>query len=115
MHGSASCCPTTGRTVGDVIDTVVKLLPALLGIAIGFVLRRRGVADQHDADLMFRLIINVFLPALAFTALSRATIDRNLAIFPLAASDGHIPRSAGWAPGCRGSGHPGLMSQDTAD
>jgi predicted permease len=71
VHGSVSCRPTALRTVGDVIDTVVKLLPALLGIAIGFVLRRRGVADQHDAVFMFRFIINVFLPALAFTALSR--------------------------------------------
>ena len=67
------------------IDTVVKLLPALLGIALGYVLRLRGVADRRDADFMFRLIINVFLPALAFTALSRVSIDRDLAIFPLAA------------------------------
>ncbi len=67
------------------IDTVVKLLPALLGIALGYLLRLRGVADRRDADFMFRLIINVFLPALAFTALSRVSLDRNLAIFPLAA------------------------------
>jgi hypothetical protein len=32
------------------IDTVVKLLPALLGIALGYVLRLRGVADRRDAD-----------------------------------------------------------------
>jgi hypothetical protein len=67
------------------IDTVVKLLPALLGIALGYVLRLRGVADRRDADFMFRLIITVFLPALAFTALSRVSIGRDLAIFPLAA------------------------------
>ena len=67
------------------IDTVVKLLPALLGIALGYLLRLRGVAERRDADFMFRLIITVFLPALAFTALSRVSIDRNLAIFPLAA------------------------------
>jgi len=70
---------------GDTIDTVVKLLPALLGIAVGYALRRRGVASHGDADFMFRLIVNVFLPALAFTALSRVSIDRQLAIFPLAA------------------------------
>jgi malate permease and related proteins len=67
------------------IDTIVKLLPALLGIAVGYVLQRRGVADHRDGDFMFRLIVNIFLPALAFTALSRVTIDRHLAIFPLAA------------------------------
>jgi predicted permease len=67
------------------IDTVIKLLPALLGITLGYILRLRGIAERRDADFMFRLIINVFLPALAFTALSRVSIDRNLAIFPLAA------------------------------
>ena len=66
-------------------DTVVRLLPALLGIGLGYLLRLRGVADHRDADFMFRLIVNVFLPCLAFTALSRVTVDRNLAIFPLAA------------------------------
>lgn len=67
------------------IDTVVKLLPALLGIAAGYLLQLRGIAERRDADFMFRLIVNLFLPALAFTALSRVSIDRNLAIFPLAA------------------------------
>ena len=67
------------------IDTVVKLLPALLGIAVGYTLRLRGIAEDRDADYMFRLIVNVFLPALAFTALSRVTLDRNLAIFPATA------------------------------
>ena len=67
------------------IDTVVKLLPALLGIALGYALRLRGVADHRDADFMFRIIVNIFLPCLVFTALSRVTIDRNLAVFPLAA------------------------------
>src|SRR6476661_4032505 len=67
------------------VDTIVKLLPALLGIAVGYVLRLRGIADHRDGDFMFRLIVNVFLPALAFTALSKVTIDRSLAIFPLAA------------------------------
>lgn len=71
--------------MSDLADTVLKLLPALLGIAFGVALRWRGVADQRDADFLFRMIVNVFLPALAFTALSRVEIDRNLAIFPLAA------------------------------
>jgi malate permease and related proteins len=66
-------------------DTVVKLLPALLGIGLGYLLRLRGIADNRDADFLFRVIVNIFLPCLAFTALSRVTIDRNLAIFPLAA------------------------------
>ena len=34
------------------------------------------------------MIINILLPTLAFTALSQVSIDRNLAIFPLA-----IPRA----------------------
>jgi predicted permease len=71
--------------MGHMIDTVVKLLPALLGIAAGYLLRLRGIAERRDADFVFRLIISIFLPALAFTALSRVTIDRNLTIFPLAA------------------------------
>jgi predicted permease len=76
------------------MDTLVKLLPALGGIAAGYVLRRRGIADDRDGDFMFALIINVFLPALAFTSLSRARIDEQLAVFPLAAlfivSVGHL-------------------------
>ena len=48
-------------------------------------MRLRGVADHRDADFLFRIIVNIFLPCLAFTALSRVTIDRNLAVFPLAA------------------------------
>lgn len=67
------------------IDTVVKLLPTLLGIALGNVLRLRGIAENRDADFMFRIIVNVFLSCLAFTALSRVAIDRNLAVFPVAA------------------------------
>ena len=57
------------------IDTVVELLPALLGIALGYVLRLRGVADRRDADFTFRLIINVFLPALAFAFHPRLEAD----------------------------------------
>jgi malate permease and related proteins len=71
--------------VSNLADTVLKLLPALLGIAFGIALRWHGVADQRDADFMFRMIVNIFLPALAFTALSRVEIDRGLVIFPLAA------------------------------
>jgi predicted permease len=77
-----------------VLDTLVKLLPALLGIAVGYLLRRRGIADERDADFMFALIVNAFLPALAFTSLSRVQLDRQLAIFPLAAlviiAGGHV-------------------------
>ena len=65
--------------------TIVKLLPALLGIAVGYLVKLRGVAGDRDADFLFRLIVNVFLPALAFTALSRVSIDRNLVVFPLTA------------------------------
>jgi predicted permease len=67
------------------IDTAVKLLPALLGIALGYLLRLRGIADNRDSDFLFRIIVNIFLPCLVFTALSRVAIDRNLAIFPAAA------------------------------
>jgi predicted permease len=67
------------------MDTVVKVLPALFGIGFGYVLRWRGAAEDRDADFLFRLILNVFMPALAFTALSRVTLDRQLAIFPVAA------------------------------
>lgn len=66
-------------------DTLVKLLPALVGMSSGYVLRRRGVAEERDGDFMFALILNLFLPSLAFTSLSKARIDHHLAIFPLAA------------------------------
>ena len=68
-----------------VLQTLARLLPALLGIAAGYVLRRRGIADQRDGDFLFILVVNIFLPALSFTSLSRVQINRQLAIFPLAA------------------------------
>lgn len=34
---------------------------------------------------MFRIVVNIVPPCLAFTALFRVAIDRNLAIFPVAA------------------------------
>jgi hypothetical protein len=64
------------REMGHMIDTVVKLLPALLGITTGHLLRLGGIAERRDADFTFRLIINILLPALAFTALSQVSIDR---------------------------------------
>jgi hypothetical protein len=40
------------------LDTLVKPLPALVGIAAGYVLRRRGLADDRDGDFLFVVIIN---------------------------------------------------------
>lgn len=67
-------------------DTVIKILPVILGFIGGFMLRRFGVAQQRDGDFLFRLVFYVCLPALMFTALSTVQITAALAVFPLSSA-----------------------------
>jgi predicted permease len=68
-----------------VLETLLRLLPIVLGMVGGYLLRRLGAAEQRDGDFLFRLVFNVCLPALLFTSLSRVKITGDLAVFPLAA------------------------------
>lgn len=64
-------------------DTLLKILPVLLGFVGGFLLRRFGVAQHRDGDFLFRLVFAICLPALIFTSLSTVQITAALAVYPL--------------------------------
>jgi len=68
-----------------VLDTLLRLLPVVLGMTAGYLLRRLGAAEQGDGDFVFKLVFYVCLPALMFNSLSSVDLTRALAVFPLAA------------------------------
>jgi predicted permease len=68
-----------------VSETLLRLLPVVLGMAVGFLLRRLGVAEHRDGDFVFKLVFYVCLPALMFTSLSTVDVTGRLAIFPATA------------------------------
>ena len=78
MRGSLS-------TIRAVIGTLLRLLPAVLGMTTGYLLRSLGAAEQRDGSFVFKLVFYVGLPALMFTALSTVTFTAALAVFPPAA------------------------------
>lgn len=67
-------------------ETLLKILPVLLGFVGGFALRRFRVAQHRDGDFLFRLVFMVFLPALIFTSLSTVQITAALAVYPLSSA-----------------------------
>ncbi len=67
-------------------DTLLKVLPVLLGFLGGFLLRRFRVAEHRDGDFLFRLVFSVCLPALIFTSLSTVQITATLAVYPLSSA-----------------------------
>ena len=67
------------------LSTAIRLLPVIAGIAVGYSLRRLGMVDRRDAEAVFRLVFYIFIPAALFTSLSAVELDRELALFPLAA------------------------------
>ena len=64
---------------------VLKLLPVVIGLAAGFLLRRVGLLDQRDGESVFKLVFYLFVPALTFTSLSTVDLEPRFAIYPLAA------------------------------
>ena len=64
---------------------VLKLLPVVIGLAAGFLLRRVGLLDQRDGESVFKLVFYLFVPALTFTSLSTVDLELRFAIYPVAA------------------------------
>lgn len=60
------------------------LLAALVYFAIGIALRAAGIAKPDHGALVFRLVFFVTLPALAFRAISTATLGPSSALLPVA-------------------------------
>lgn len=67
-------------------DSLIKILPVILGFVGGFLLRRFRVAEHRDGDFLFRLVFYLCLPALMFTSLSTVRITAALAVFPLSSA-----------------------------
>jgi predicted permease len=67
------------------LENLLRLLPIVLGMVGGYLLRRLGAAEQRDGRFLLKLVFNLYLPALLFTALSKVHITRDLAMYPLAA------------------------------
>ena len=70
-----------GPMIHDVLATVLKLLPVVLGIGTGVLLRRTALASAADGEFLFRLVFAVCLPALMFTSVSTVRVTPGLALF----------------------------------
>jgi predicted permease len=68
-----------------VTETLLRLLPLIIGIAAGLSLRRLGMLDHRDGETVFKIVFYVFLPALMFMALSTVRLDGRFAVYPIAA------------------------------
>jgi len=68
-----------------VLDALLRLLPILVAVAVGFTLRRLKMADHQDGETVFKIVFYVFLPALIFLALSTVDLSATFLAFPVAA------------------------------
>lgn len=66
------------------LETLLRLLPVVLGIAVGVALRLLGVARSTDGEFVFRLVFSVCLPTLIFLSVSRVVVTPELALFAVA-------------------------------
>ena len=66
------------------LDAILKVLPVLLLLGIGYWLGRQGFFGPRTAEDLKRLVVNVALPASLFLAFSRVTLDAGLVVIPLA-------------------------------
>lgn len=64
---------------------LITLLPILIGLAAGFLLRRSGLVEHRDGESVFKLVFYVFTPAVTFTSLSTVELNPRLALYPAAA------------------------------
>ena len=61
-----------------------SLLPLFAYFAIGLLLRSAAVLQKESAEVLFRLVFNVTLPALAFLSISNSSLDRDSVLLPVA-------------------------------
>lgn len=65
------------------LTTLSQISWILAGFAVGHILRRTGVAKEHDGSFLFRLVFYVCVPALVFNSLARVEITQHLLLFTL--------------------------------
>lgn len=66
-------------------ETLLRLLPVIVGMAAGYSLRRLGMVNHHDGETVFKLIFYVFIPAVIFIALSTVDLGSELILYPVVA------------------------------
>jgi hypothetical protein len=69
-----------------VLETLLRLLPVIIGIAAGHLLRRLGMVDHRDGETVFKLVFYVFFPPLIFMSLSTVDLGGTLLVFPITAA-----------------------------
>ena len=57
------------------ITTAIAVLPLFLIMALGYVIRRTPLMDQHTHQMMNKLIFKLFLPILLFKNISTSNLD----------------------------------------
>lgn len=67
------------------MEELLTLLPAVIGLAAGFALRRLGLMDRRDGESVFKLVFYLFVPAVTFTSLSTVELEARFAVYPAAA------------------------------
>ena len=65
------------------LTTLSHIAPILVGFAVGHVLRRTGIASEHDGSFLFKLVFYACIPALVFNSLATVEITHHLLIFSL--------------------------------
>ena len=63
------------------LATFTSLLPVLVGLAAGVILRRLRAAGQADGEFVFRVVFYVCLPALMFATLATVQVTEDLLVF----------------------------------
>ena len=64
-------------------EIILKLLPLILIIPIGYSLKKIGLFKTEDTEVLNKIIINLLLPAIVFGAFSKLVITREVLILPL--------------------------------
>jgi predicted permease len=67
------------------MDDLLTLLPVLVGLGAGVVLRRLRLVDQRDGESVFKLVFYLFSPAVMFSSLSAVELEPRFVIYPAAA------------------------------
>lgn len=78
------CEISSRRRDRSVLETLASLLSIIVGMTVGFALRRFRIAEQADGEFVFRVVFTVCLPALMFSALATVEVTKDLIVFMVA-------------------------------
>lgn len=60
-----------------------EFLPFILALALGYSYKRLGILKREDGRVIARMVVNVTFPAVAFTALYRASLSADVLLLPV--------------------------------